>query len=580
MARQAGINALLYRIDIDAVHDYFGTTVPVEDIPGQLVKDYNDRKKDEIYQPKGKATVNRSHVEAFLNIKSTPTTSSWVRFFKDIPAIDFGPLSNQFQHLICFVVLGDELYAFTAGQSAVVFERFIDLSFPIEAGRRIAKPEVKRAHTNQITGSTLASDLHFRDPRRITYVESLDTVWTALSGYVRDNKLALKALTDIFGIKDKIKIDVASSLRLGPKVQDPEKMVNLIKWLAEQEHEDLPEDDGWKALDGIKLLNPRKKNLLISELRASLAEKIFKNKDYTNLALTHAEISLYAGATRYIVNYHDGEILYESTEEPLLEDVLGNADIDDEYVNNFSAITIQAINDDYGPSYGTEGTLLAHLNGELIHNGKTYFLLAGKWYEVDGTYIEQITKDFINLLTPLDIPASSIGLRPWRTDETEGTYNASSLDYDEHINGDTVLTDNVELFDTLAYRYRNGELYILHVKRDFNVKIREIRSQLLASAQVIEDDLRGDSNKLKHHHRQLIKKRRTTLSEEEFLVLFSRPRLYVLCYGTRDKVTAANIGKFTSSVAKMEVVSLSNQFRQIGTDDSARLRIAWIQVTD
>lgn len=578
MARRPGINALLYRIDVDSVRDYLGATVPVEDIPGRLVADYNDRKKDEIYQSKGKATVNGSHVEAFLNIKSTPTTSSWVGFFEKIPTIDFGVLSNQFQHLICFVVLGDELYAFTAGQSAVVFERFIDLSFPIEVGRRIAKPKVKRAHTNQITGSTLASDLHFRDPRLITYTESLDTVWTALSGYVRDDKLKSRALTDIFGIKGKIKIDVAGSLRLGPKVQDPEKMVKLIRWLAEQERGDLPKDDGWIALDAIKLLNPRKKHHLIGELRASLAERVFKNKDYANLALTHAEISFYASATRYVVNQHDDEILYESAEEPLLEDFLRNARIDDEYVNNFSSITIQAINDDYGPSYGTEGALLAHLNGELTHEGRTYFLLAGKWYEVNARYIKNITEDFINLLAPLDIPASKIGLRPWRTDETEGIYNASSLDYDEWINGDLVLTDNVELFDTLAYP--NSELYIIHVKKNFNVKIREVCSQLIGSAQIIEDDLRGDSNKLKHHHRQLVAKGRTMLSQEEFLALFGRPRRYVLCYGTRDKVTEANIGKFTSSIAKMEVVSLSNQFRQIGTDNNAGLRIVWIQITD
>ena len=577
MTRQTGINAPLYKIDTDTVRNYFADEINAQDIPARLVEEYNKRKKDIVYESKGKETINGSYVEAFLNIKSTPNTSSWVRFFKDIPTIEFGTLSNQFQHLICFVVLGDDLYAFTAGQSAVVFERFIDLSFPIEVGRRIAKPEVKSAHTNQITGSTLASDLHFRDPRRITYAESLDTVWTALSGYIRSNKLALKAVTDVFGVKDKIKIDVSSSLRLGPKVQEPSKLINLIKWLAEQEQEALPEDDGWAPLDAIKLLNPRKKRILIERLHESLAEKIFKNEDYTNLAITHADISLYASATRYVIVRHD-DVLLESTVEPQLEDTLRNTYIDEAYVNNFTAITIRAINEDYGPSHSTEGTLLAHLNGELTYRGKTYFLLTGKWYEVDATYIEQIKKDFINLLNPLDIPARDIGMRPWRTDESEGAYNVSSLAYDECINGDSILTDNVELFDTLAYR--GNELYVLHVKRDFNVKIRDVRSQLLASALVIENDLRSSSNSLKNHHRQLVEKGRTALSQGAFLELFSRPRVYVLCYGTEDKVTAGTIGKFRSSVAKMEVVSLNNQFRQISTDDSARLRIAWIQVTD
>jgi uncharacterized protein (TIGR04141 family) len=318
---------------------------------------------------------------------------------------------------------------------------------------------------------------------------------------------------------------------------------------------------------------------LIENLRESLAEKIFKNKDYTNLALTHADISLYANATQYLVKKHNNAILYDGAVEPSLEDILIDTDIDEEYVNNFAVITIQAINEDYGPSRSTEGTLLAHLNGELIHEGRTYFLLAGKWYEVDATYIEQIKKDFINLLTPLDIAASSIGLKPWQKNESEGDYNSSSLNYPEHINGDTILTDNVELFDTLAYR--DDQLYILHVKKGFNVKIRDVRSQLLASAQVIENDLRGSSsNKLRDHHQQLVAKDRTTLSGKDFLELFRRRRIYVLCYGTKDKVTVANIGNFRSSVAKMEVVSLNNQFRQISTDDSAELRIAWIQITD
>jgi len=43
------------------------------------------------------------------------------------------------------------------------------------------------------------------------------SVGSSLSGYVRDNKLTLKELTDIFDIKDKIKIDVASSLRLAQR---------------------------------------------------------------------------------------------------------------------------------------------------------------------------------------------------------------------------------------------------------------------------------------------------------------------------------------------------------------------------
>jgi uncharacterized protein (TIGR04141 family) len=577
MTKQIGINAPLYKIDIDAVYEYFDSEIPINDVPARLVKEYNEQKKEQIFETKGSITASESYIEAFLNIKSAPNTSSWVQFFSNT-SIDFGQPKNQLQHLICFIVVDNELYAFTAGQSAVVFERFIDLSFPIEVARRIAKPEIKAARANQITGSTLASDLHFRDPRRITYTESLDTVWTALSGYLLDKKLDLKELTSIFGVKNKIKVDVSSAIRLGPKVQTPEKMVELIKWLAKQEQQDLPEDDAWAALDAIKMLNPRKKRLMINKLRSSLAKKIFKDRSDANLALTHADISLYANATRYIVLQHK-TVLYDSAVEPSITDILDAATIDEEdYTKNFSTITIQAINEDYGPTHGTEGTLLAHLNGELAHEGKTYFLLTGKWYEVDASYIEQIKKDLLNLLTSLDVPASDIGLGDWQKDKTEGEYNQSSLAYSEHINGDTILTDNVELFDTLAFQ--DDKLYILHVKRDFNIKIRDVRSQLLASAQIIENDLRNTPKNLQAHYKQLSDKGLTTLSEEAFLELFNRQRIYVLCYATKNKVTSDNLHKFTSSVAKMEVVSLNSQFRQISTDDSAMFRITWIPIVE
>lgn len=576
MARQTGINAPIYKIDIESVRDIHGSELPVNDIPAKLVAEYNKQKEKTIYESVGKAEIDGSYTELFLNTDSRANASSWISFFKGT-SITLPEIKNQLQHLACFIVIDEELYAFTAGQSAVLFERFVDLTFPIEVGRRIAKPEVKGARANQITGTTLASDLHFRDPRRITYAESLDTVWSSLSGYIRDNLLSNKELNDVFGEKNKIKLDVGSSLRLGPKLNEPLKMIALIKWLIEQGEKDLPADDGWAALDAIKMLSPRKQRKLISDLCSKLAEQLFKDKQYDNLAICHAEASLYANATNYFAYANSkSNTLYSSHTEPTLEELLKDAELDEDYVKNLSSIEIETKNDDYGDSYGTHGTLLAHLNGEITYNGKTYFLLSGKWYEVSASYIEQITKDFLSLIVQLDLEAKVIGLQNWNNSESEGTYNGTSLAYDECINGDNILTDNIELFDTLAYK--GNELYIIHVKKEFNVKIRDVRSQLLSSAQVIENDLRNGSIKLKAHHAQLKAKGRTTLTEADFLKLFSRKRTYVLGYGRGEKVTPETIAKVTSSVAKMEVVSLNNQFRQITTDDSATLRIAWIPV--
>lgn len=578
MTKTSGISAPIYKIDVEAAVEHFGGSVAVEDLPEGLVADYNEEKGIETFRLEGSASVGDATFMLYRNVRTRPNTSGWVKFFSG-SGIELGNITNQLQHLVCFVAVDGELYAYTAGQSAVVFERFTDVSFPVEVGRRIAQPKVKAAKANQITGTTLASDMHFRDPRRITYSESLDTVWTSLSGKVQDAVMREAALTSIFGPRSRMRLDVTSAIKLGPSVESPERMLELIRWLADKADAPLPADDGWAPLDAIKILNPRKKKYLIERLRSVLAQRIFVDREFENLAVAHVDATLYDNATRYLVTQGRNH-LYDEAEQPDLSDIVASMDVnEDDLVENFSRIQIRSSNEDYGSSFGTSGSLLGHLHGELQFEGKTYFLLAGKWYEVDAAYIEQVTKDFTRVIDALDLAYDAIGLRAWGTTEVEGDYNETSLSGSPFINGDKVLTDNVELFDTLTWD--DKEVRILHVKRGFNVKVRDVRSQLINSAQIIENDLRTGSARLKDHYRQLFDKGRTKLSEEEFIALFSKKRVYVLAYGAALKVTPGSLSSFRSSVARMEVVSMNAQFRQISSADSqAELRITWIPVSD
>lgn len=101
--------------------------------------------------------------------------------------------------------MGDELYAHTGGHSIAVFERFVDLSFPLDVARRIAQPEVKARPVKPDLRTTLAGD-----PRRITYTESLENVWTALSGQVRAEVLADEGLQAVFGSKKRMRMEWGS----------------------------------------------------------------------------------------------------------------------------------------------------------------------------------------------------------------------------------------------------------------------------------------------------------------------------------------------------------------------------------
>lgn len=268
---------------------------------------------------------------------------------------------------------------------------------------------------------------------------------------------------------------------------------------------------------------PRKSKDLIARLKRDLAEKLVADRDYANMAITHVDASLYANAASYTVR-RGQENIYAGERRPDLADVLDNIDPGpDGLASLLTSIIVRSECLDYGPGVGTHGTLLEHLHGEIRYDERTYFLLAGRWYEVDASYIDLVTRDFVGLIENLDLKASAIGLRNWHKTESEGAYNESSVAGDLVINGDRVMTDNVELFDTLTC---DGErTYIVHVKRDFDVKVRDVRSQIINSANIIENDLRlGDPTRLKRHHATLQRKGRTTLTESEFLELFERPQ--------------------------------------------------------
>lgn len=572
-----GITPPIYKIDISAANEYLKETFSAQDLPVHIIADYNQSKGSETYAEEGTAEIDGCHLRLYRNIRSRPSTSNWVKFFEG-SGIELAEIQNQMQHLACFLVIDGELYAYTAGQSVVAFERFIDISFPIEVGRRIAKAEIKGAKSSQITGSTLASDVHFRDPRRITHTESLENVWTALSGQLQETALAEATLKDIFGAKTKIRLDVTSAIKLGPRIESPEKLIKLIRWMAAKADQTPPKDDPWAGLDAIKVLNPRKKKDLIGKLRGALAELIFGRNQTANITVTHVDASLYANATSYTA--HQGtHLAYESETPPELSDIISGMTVNTADIEkNLSSVIIQTENSDYFDGITTTGPLINHLHGEMRYEGKTYFLLAGKWYEVDATYIDQVTKDFLEIMANIDLDASILGLRDWKHKFSEGEYNENASTSSIFINGDRVLTDNIELFDGLVSDGKTT--YIVHVKRNFDVKVRDVRSQVINSAQVIENDLRvGMMTKLRQHHQRLVTRNRTTLSEEQFLNLFDYPRVYVVAYGSTWKVDASTIDHFSSSVARMELVSLNSQFRQISSAESqAKLRVSWVKI--
>lgn len=393
-----GLTPPIFRLDVEALMDFLQSdSIAISELPRRIVERYNENKERLVFQLEGEADFEGCHLAVYRNVTTRRQLSPWVGFYKP-SGLTIRDAKSENQQFVGFVVVGDELFAHTGGQAAPVFERFIDLSFPIAVARRIAEPEVKRARSTQITGAALAADVNFRDPRRITRTESLENVWTALSGQVRPETLQNDALVAVFGRKKKMRLDISGSVKFGPRVESLEKLLKLIRWLLEISEAELPADDDWKILDSIKLLNSWKSKDLVENLRMALAKKLFIDRGFVNMALTNSDASLYANASSYVVTKGREEVL-EIDQRPEVAAVVDAVDVQwDESGSLLTSIMIESRCPEYGPDAGTHGTLLEHLHGEMQFNGLTYFLLAGRWYRVDADYVQFVTEELVTLL--------------------------------------------------------------------------------------------------------------------------------------------------------------------------------------
>jgi hypothetical protein len=147
MAKTNGLYPPICRIDVDAAQAFFGGDVPIEKIPQRIIDAYNANKGVLTYEQEGVAKFDGCQLAVYRNVTKKPQLSPWIPFYAP-SGISIARVLAGTVHLVGFIIVDNELYAHTGGQSAVSFERFIDVSFSIDVARRIAEPEVKRARSS------------------------------------------------------------------------------------------------------------------------------------------------------------------------------------------------------------------------------------------------------------------------------------------------------------------------------------------------------------------------------------------------------------------------------------------------
>ena len=589
MSKPIAIN--LYKIDTDTVTTVFGDdTIAIVDIPAKLVDRYNIGKTEDIgngsqaYTPLATANdstfATQNKLTFYKKQQQAVVSHSWTTHFEQA-GVDLGSMPTAVPNIVCFVVRDDDLFAITTGSASVVFEPYIDQNFPIELAKRVLNPEVKGGKQQSISGVVQASDIYFRHPTRVNVSTSYQDVWQNLSGTISAAVRQSDDFKDIFGEKRSVSVEVKSSIKISAKVEHPSKLLTMLDWSLKLIAQDLTEEqkNAFSFYDSVRPLTSRKDGIIINKLNDEIS-RLFLADDDVDISLSHNDTSNFINAESYELKY-GGSVYgdgWTSTPSALeVASVINNNRIhgasDREQLEKFK-LEARYQDDQYK---GTSASVMKHLNGEVPLDDKIYYLLNGRWYQVEKTFqdvTDNALREILDTGENTSLSNSSIGLTDY-THANEGKYNEAQALGDSRIIGDKVLLRNLELADIIGTE-NNDYIDIIHVKRGFNGSTRDAASQLRNAMNTIENDLNITRRpSLNAYYDELKKNNRIdSLSKADFIKLFSRKRRYVMAYVTKKEVTSDNLSSFTSSIAKNETVSILGYARQF---TKAEMELVWIE---
>lgn len=569
----SGLNFRIYRIDTD--NTIFGE-VNIEEIPAKIIDEYNRLKESEVYvalpasEDGGMLDENKKILFFKKNVEVTPP-HSWKNFFEEM-SVEFGPIRTEIHHIVGFIVDSEkeQVLALSTGQAYVSFEKYVDYHFPIEVAKKIVDPEIKAGEIKSLTGYLQASSLQFRRPRRIPITEAISSIWTQLSGYINSDTLTSDEFKEVFGEKKKVSVEIKASIGIKQRISNTTLLSKYVDWLLDV-YLNYPvpsgSEENFGFLEAVRKLDPRKNVSLLERLNSALLRKV-SSLDFEDFVLCHRNYSLYLGADRYKRVFD--RITTSMDYEPTVDDVLADLVTPGIDVNELLEKCRILAEHDSEQWNNQEGTVKELLCGEISIGDYTYFLLNKEWYELRNDFIELIKTNFIEL-TSDDTFTAGLDMGAW-TQEGEPLFNKSFRNRENFIVGDSVLTENIELFDLLHWDQK--KVYIIHVKSGFNASVRDVTSQIFNAAQIIENDMLAGKEKLKKHFEGIQNKYDSTINETQFLNVFDKERIYVLGYGCPSDFTD-NPSTVRSNIAKLELVQLRNDMRRY--EDNAQLKIQWIE---
>lgn len=514
------------------------------------------------------------------------SVSSWKTFLPG-EITENEDFNIQGPSFVLFAIIEDRIFAIIGGSAIVVITRYLNQNFGIDLYEKIADPindVITWIESRGITGNLSYQATRYRNQQKLIDAISFTRIPFRINLILRRD--LIDTVFDFLEISetDNVHISIGSSFHLKWRISFSEThtLLNRLHYIMDSTDEISLSQ--FSRVKDKKLIGDHLRLQLYSEVRDDMI-RIFSpenNPFGTRLDLDFAhpsKLEAFYECNNYKMYERGAQLpFYESdTRDGLyiegLKFLFENADPQNpqDFNHIISGIRVYGYKD---LDRKTHAMFADHLTCEINFDGRPAFLIDTRWYRVRRDFIETINSQCSSMITsnywnnnPLE--------HLWGNQD-EGDYNLQYNDTEGFLVLDKMLGQNIELCD-LMYEAENT-IYLIHVKKGFDAKIRDLANQISISSTRLNNDIKSGSFEFVD---MVIERYNNAnpdrvLSIEEFRAKFKKEIVYVMAFNSQlsnNRKVVGNMASVRSNIAKF---SLIQSIREMQTD-SYSLKIVEIE---
>ena len=494
---------------------------------------------------------------------------------------------------VLFFYKDEDIYCLTFGSGYHLISQYADKDFPFDFGIRVYSGSFSAADSIGVSGPVYHQSGLFRGSGyRFGKREGYGKIWKKMIGPISKQIIKKSPVLAEILRKKQVNLEIKSSITF-KKSLNLDEIFLLMKEISELMDEEPTKENKRKFafMQTLKrVADDETKNNLYDALFKRL-HAIGKSKDYEKfeefdffLYKDDKTFLNYINANSYelIIGTGFRQIIKES-DVPKITDVLQVLFENKEGIDRESVFKNSMVYDALKVSTDSltrEYKLYEFIEGEVVFNGKTYFLIDGEFYDASQDLLAYLKQDFIEeFFGDQESIESEIPFIDWKKILKDGgtkkyiedDFNKKQAECKNFYLGDKVFYSSdergkIELFDLLYHkknRSRDDELFIIHVKNGFNGSMRDACSQVRMSAEVIENAIQN-GDELKEFYKKFKKVNEERIGYSTFMkMLRESKRTYVLAPGvisfTKEDFESK---KLHSHISKFETLELQKNIKQ------------------